>query len=249
MSAHSSSALLDYLPAIFKDPGWAGGPSAGRFLNDFLLTFEHVLLGRPHSTADPGSSRPFLNSDSRAEARFQGLEEKIANLPALFDAWRTPAEFLGWLAEWAALNLPSELSEQQKRELVASIIPLYRIRGTRQYVERLLDIFLGGRSIVDDRAYAGIQIARYSTVGDDTYLGGSSPHYFRVCIAVSAEQHHQIEARGRLARYVIDQAKPAHTYYDLEIVTPRLQLKLHSRVGVDTFLVTNPEVQERTRAA
>ena len=54
MPAHSPSALLDYLPAIYKDPGWAGGPAAGRFLNDFLLAFEHMLLGLHRSTADPG---------------------------------------------------------------------------------------------------------------------------------------------------------------------------------------------------
>src|SRR5215472_8533308 len=208
MPAHSPSTLLNYLPAIYKDPGWAGGPAAGRFLGEFLLSFEHVLLGLPHSTAEPGSSRPFLSSDARASLRFQGLEEKVSNLPVLFDAWRTPAEFLEWLAGWAALSLYPELAEQQKRELIANIIPLYRIRGTRRYVERLLDIFLGGRSMVDDHAYPGIQIARYSTVARDTYLGGSSPHYFRVRIAVSAEQHHQIEARRRLARKVINEAKP-----------------------------------------
>jgi phage tail-like protein len=206
-----------------------------------------MLLGLHRSTADPGSSRPFLNSGALAEVRFQGMEEKIANLSALFDARRTPAEFLDWLAGWSALSLNSELSEQQKRELIANIIPLYRIRGTRRYVERLLDIFLGGKSVVDDHAYPGIQIARHSTIATDTYLGGSSPHYFRVRIAVSAEQHHQVEARRRMAREVIDQAKPAHTYYDLEITTPRLQLKVHSRVGVDTFLVTNSEAPENVR--
>ena len=244
MPSHSASMLLDYLPAIYKDPGWAGGPSAGRFLNDFLLAFEHVLAGRPHSTAEPGSSHPFLSPDSRAPVRFQGLEEKVAHLAVLFDAWRTPAEFLDWFAGWAALSLQPELSEQQKRELIAHIIPLYRIRGTKRYLERLLDIVLGGKSMVDDDAYPGIQIGRHSTVAKDMYLGGSSPHYFRVRIAVSAEQRHQISARRRLAREVIDQAKPAHTYYDLEIVTPRLQLKVHSRVGVDTFLVSSSESHE-----
>jgi hypothetical protein len=151
---------------------------------------------------------------------------------------------LDWLAGWAARNFHPEITEQQKRELIANIIPLYRIRGTRRYLERLLDIFLGGKSMVDDLAYPGIQIARYSTVAKDTYVGGSSPHYFRVRIAVSAEQRHQIEARRRLAREVIDQAKPAHTYYDLEIVTPRLQIKVHSRLGVDTFLVNGSESHE-----
>jgi phage tail-like protein len=219
------STLLDHLPAIYRDPGWAGAREPSKFLNDFLLAFEDVLLGRKHAGAQP-------------RMELQGLEERIDNLHLLFDAWKTPSEFLDWLAGWAALSLNAGLSERQKRELVANIIQLYRIRGTRRYLERLLGIFLGGKSIVDDHAYPGLQIRDCSTVAKDTYLGGSSPHYFRVRIAVSTEEYGAIEQRRRLAREVIERAKPAHTYYDLEIVTPRFQVGVHSRVGLDTFLVT-----------
>jgi phage tail-like protein len=246
--ARTKSGLLDYLPAIYQDPGWAGSEPSGpdreeqerrrRFLGEFLAAFELLLLGREPEKIEVQRDGPFLSPARRATPKFQSLEEKIANLPALFDAWRSPSEFLEWLAGWAALILKPELGELQKRELIANIIPLYRIRGTPQYVERLLEIFLGGKAHVDDRAYPGMQIATYSTVATDTYLGGSAPHYFRVRIAVSAEERASIETRRRIAHEVIEQAKPAHTYYDLDLETPRFQVGVHSRIGADTFLVS-----------
>jgi phage tail-like protein len=233
----SRSALLDYLPAIYQDPGWAGDESPSLFLGQFLMAFELLLLGREHKQIQLKPDVPFLATGRRASPKFQSLEEKVANIHALFDAWRTPSEFLEWLAGWAALILTPEMGELQKRELIANIIPLYRIRGTRLYVERLLEIILGGKAQVDDLAYPGIQIAVYSTVATNTYLGGSAPHYFRVRISDSAQEPASIETRRRTAREVIEQAKPAHTYYDLDIETPRFQVGVHSRIGTDIFLV------------
>jgi phage tail-like protein len=234
----SKSALLDYLPAIYQDPGWAGSEPSGPFLGHFLMAFELLLLGREHEKIELERDGPFLNADRRAAARFQSLEEKTANIHALFDAWTTPSEFVEWLAGWAALILKPEIGELQKRELLANIIPLYRIRGTALYIENLLQILLGGKARVDDRAYPGMQIAVHSTVATDTYLGGSAPHYFRVRIAVSAEDRATIEIRRRIARDAIEQAKPSHTYYDLDIETSRFQVGVHSRIGMDTFLVS-----------
>jgi len=228
------SVLLNHLPAIYQDPGWAGDqPAATSFLKHFLVAFEKILLGRDDGVEPIGGSAEFLGDPP---PRFQGLEEKIAGLHFLFDASRTPSAFLDWLAGWSALTLRMELSEQSRRALIANIIPLYRIRGTKMYLERLLALVLGGGSTVEDRWWPGIEIGRHSTVAVDTYLGGSEPHYFRVKLSISPEKENLNDARRRLAREVIEHAKPAHTYYDLEIIAPRFQVGIHSRVGLDTFL-------------
>jgi phage tail-like protein len=232
--AAEKSVLLSYLPAIYQDPGWVGADSAQAFfLNDYLLAFEKILLGRDDGVQPQTGSDEFLGTGDRG---FQGLEEKISNLQLLFDAAHSPEIFLDWLAGWGALSLNAELSESRRRGLLAHIIPLYRIRGTKKYLERMLTLFLGGNASVDDQSYPGVQIGRYSTLAKDTYLSGNAPHYFRVRLSVPLEEESRSEARQRLARDVIEQASPAHTYYDLEIVSPRLQVGVHSRVGVDTFL-------------
>jgi phage tail-like protein len=233
IAIESESALLNHLPAIYRDSGLAGNDQASPFLGQFLSAFEKILLGRNDGVEPTGGSAEFLGRES---PRFQGLEEKVANMHLLFDAARTPECFLDWLAGWSALTLRMELNERSRRSLIANIIPLYRIRGTKAYLERLLQLFTGGSAAVDDRSWPGIQISRSSTVGTDTYLGGTPPHYFRVKLSCPAEEDFRNEARRRLALEAIEQAKPAHTYYDLEFSVPRFQVGVHSRVGTDTFL-------------
>ncbi|MGA7411917.1 MAG: phage tail protein [Bryobacteraceae bacterium] len=229
------SLLLDYLPAIYQGSGWVDADAkASSFLSSFLLAFEKILLGRDDAVEPTGDSPPFVGSGS--SQRFQGLEEKIANLSALFDARRAPEEFLEWLAGWGALSLHEELSVPARRVLIANIISLYRIRGTKHYLERLLELVIGGGAVVDDQSWPGIQIGNFSTLSRDTYLAGSAPHYFRVKLAVPPGDDARARTRLRMARDVIELAKPAHTYYDLESHFSRMQVGLHSCVAVDTFL-------------
>jgi phage tail-like protein len=229
-----ASVLLNYLPAIYQESGWGGGDTGiSPFLNNFLLAFEKVLLGRNDgielrdgSPQFPGASPP----------RFQGLEEKVASLHTLFDAGQTPGCFLDWLASWCALTLRMELTEPTRRTVLANIIPLYRIRGTRKYMERLLALFVGGGITVDDEPKPGFQIGRHSTIAKDTYVGGNAPHYFHVRLSRPSGDESRNAALLRLTHELIELAKPAHTHYTLELLATRFQLGIHSQVGADTIL-------------
>jgi phage tail-like protein len=233
-ATNQASILLKYLPAIYQESGWGGeDPAVSAFIGDFLVAFEKVLLGREDGIEPKGGSAEFLGVAPR---RFQGVEEKIAGLHALFDAARTPACFLDWLASWSALTLPMELSEPRRRALLANMIPLYRIRGTKTYIERLLALFIGGGATVDDHSEPGFQIGRTSTIAKNTYLGGSTPHFFRVRLSLPAGEESRSKTLVQLSRQLLELAKPAHTYYQLEFTSSRLQIGVHSRVGVDTFL-------------
>jgi hypothetical protein len=264
MPTADKSVLLKYLPAIYQDPGWGDDAAPSHFINDFLLAFEKILLGRNDGVEPEGGSAEYLLKDSRTtdtlrapaaeefpnssaprsaacargsrDSGFQGLEEKIDNLHLLFDARRTPESFLEWLAGWSALTLRMELGVESRRALIANIIPLYRIRGTKKCLEQLLALFMGGGATVDDQSWPGIQVGRYSTLAKDTYVGGTTRHYFRVTLSAPLEDEERARARRLLADEAIELAKPAHTFYDLEILTPRFQVGVYSRVGLDTFL-------------
>jgi phage tail-like protein len=235
------SRLMDYLPAVYqglddtdltsRDEAYADQPP---FLNYFLLAFEKVLLGRkdhfvPKESAESGAI-------GKKERRFEGLGEEITKLHHLFEPDHTPPRFLAWLAGWAALSLEAGISLERRRKLVASIIPLYRIRGTKAYLEQLLAIHLEAPARVDEQERPHLQVGRHSTVGQDTYLGGSAPHSFRVTLEFPRAEWQGIEAQYRLARRVIDLAKPAHTLYELLVKSHRMQVGVHSTVGVDTIL-------------
>ena len=166
-SAPSPSSLLQYLPAIYSDDPFAG---------QFLLAFEKVLLGR----GDDGVPFP----DVGVEFPQQGLEETLAGLAAYFDPKLTPGEFLPWLASWTAFTLRADVPIAQQRGFIADIIQLYRWRGTKQNLQKLLALFITGSPTIVESQGAELQVGVHSTVGSDTFVGGAPPHYFTVTVAL-----------------------------------------------------------------
>lgn len=186
--------LLDYLPGIYQED---------LFLKQFLQPFEDILFG------------------SVAE---QGIEEKIAQIPNLFDPNQTPAEFLSWLAEWTAFSVRADLEPIQQRAFIARVIPLYRGRGTMSNIEELLTIFVKAQP----------------TIRDD--LGEDKHHFFEVEINISGDLEEKIQSRQiEIARSIIDLEKPSHTYYKLiPKILSTIQIGTQSTIGVDTVLGTPP---------
>jgi phage tail-like protein len=218
--------LVEYLPAIYQEPE---PPEKVSFLGRFLMAFERLLL-------DPGWQLRGAELREGLDIEDEPLETKISDLHLFFDAMETPDEFLSWLAGWAALSFRPELNASRRRKLLARIIPLYRIRGTRKYVEELLRICVDAISSVHDDQLPAMQIGEHSTVGMDTSLGGAPPHFFRVQLIAPKLSDPELEVQSRLAVSLIELSKPAHTDYELEIVSRQMQVGVYSTVGLDTIL-------------
>ncbi len=171
-----------------------------------------------------------------SEKLTKSLEEEIAALPELFDPGETPEEFLPWLASWAALSFRPELDETRRRRLLARIIQLYRIRGTRKYLEDLLQLCVDASVSVNDAEIPGFQLEKHSTVGVDAYIGGGPPHFFSVTLVAPKLSWAEKEKQIAIARSIIELAKPAHTFYELSADFPQFEIGVHSRVGIDTAL-------------
>ncbi len=229
-SKPGAKTLLAHLPAIYQD---RDDPEQPLPLAEFLSAFERVLLGyeeEPRSHGKHGSKR-----DRELHAS-EGLGRKIARFYTLFDPKETPEKFLAWLAGWAALSMRSELDAEKQRKLIAEIIPLYRIRGTRPYMERLLELCVDAGTSVSEEEIPPLQVGVHSTLGRDTYLGGGPPHFFRVTMVASEMGAEAVQAQRQIAYEVIELAKPAHTGYDFVVISPQMQVGMHSTVGVDTVL-------------
>ena len=206
-----NSGYLAYLPAIFSED-----PLLGRF----LLAFEQVLTGLEGSDSEPD----------------QGLEEIIAAIPDLFDPLATPREFLEWLAGWVALGLRADWREDQQRQFLANIVLLYRRRGTKQNLIDLLKIYTGLEPEIAEGGNTVFQIYDHSTVGVDTQINGSAPHYFRVTVNIPNPDPATLQRQNQIVRALIDLEKPAHTAYDYYPTHTSMQIGVHSQVGVDTLL-------------
>jgi phage tail-like protein len=199
-----ASSYLEYLPAVFrKEP----------FVGRFLLAFETMLSGPAVPGAQPG------------------LETTIGGLAGYFDPMTARADFLPWLASWVTLSLRADWDEQTQRSFIAQIVPLYRLRGTKAGLLRMLTL------------YTREPVEIYDTFDD-------LPYFFEVRLTLSEADPALLRAKQQIARALIDQEKPAHTFYALQVAVPTMRLvseALHDRehvplliIGTNTLLGTSP---------
>lgn len=197
--------LLQHLPAIYsawddRDHLEEGEKLA---LPTLLAAFEEVLFG----------------PDRKGKA---GLEQQIARLDGLFNPEQAPRGFLPWLAQWVALSQYQNLPEVRLRELIANIVPLYSYRGTKKYLEQLLDYFIPENTevVIDDQKLPGLTLGT-SKVGLDSWLGVDEPFWFVVILRAridTSDPTALANMKQKLedsVRPVIELAKPAHTAYQL----------------------------------
>lgn len=172
------STYAAYLPAILRQ---------GAFLGRFLRAFEAIFAGG----VDPA---------------VEGLEETLDRVHESFDPEATPAEFLGWLSQWAATSLRDDWSEATKRRFLGEIVPLYQKRGTRAGIE----------AVLRHCTTAAVEVRP----GDDT----KPRHYFEVVLTVAQRDPDELARMVRQVRAIVDREKPAHTIYGLRILYPAMRI-------------------------
>jgi phage tail-like protein len=120
---------------------------------------------------DP-ASRDFLERFlSIFETVFSGLDRKIDRLPEVFDAERTPREFLDWLAQWLDLGIEEDWSPAVKRALIQNAASLYRKKGTPGGLEEFLHLVTGKTAVIRE----SFESDRPFVLGDGAYLGVTTP--------------------------------------------------------------------------
>lgn len=189
------SDYVQYLPAVLQ---------ADPFLGQFLLAFEQILSGLPKSSLEKTVQAKIVPADSPDPP---GLETLIVEIHNYFNPTNTPAEFLPWLAGWVALSLREDWSESVKRKFIGQIVPLYRERGTKTGLIKMLKLYLGDLEKV--------------SIYDEFERPA---HYFQVELQLASRDLDAYRRKERIARAIINQEKPAHTYYTLQIRMPTMRL-------------------------
>ncbi|GHO90350.1 hypothetical protein KSF_003980 [Reticulibacter mediterranei] len=131
---NTMSSYLRYLPPVL----WAGDSP---LLGQILRIFEKMLTG-----IDDGLVLQHGNHTHLA------IEEVITRLDQLFDPWRTPPQFLDWLASSVDLTFPTVWDPQQqqavqvwdeylRRKAIAQIVQIYHTRGLKEGLNRYLNLY------------------------------------------------------------------------------------------------------------
>lgn len=150
-----------------------------------------------------------------------GLETTIGRIADYFDPSATGADFLPWLAGWVTLSLRADWDEKTQRSFIGQIVPLYKLRGTRAGLLQMLNL------------YTTKPVEIYDAFDD-------RPYFFEVQLTLSLADPVLLQTTQQIARAIIDQEKPAHTYYALQIAVPTMRLvseALHEREGAPLLIL------------
>jgi phage tail-like protein len=122
------------------------------------------------------------------------IEWNIDNFDLYLSPRTAPRFFLTWLASWFGLFFDTTWTEDQRRIILAEGHSLYAMRGTRWALSRMLEIYTGEKPLIND-------------TGNDL-----KPHTFTVRIS-----GRQKKASQKFIERIIEENKPAHTTFVLEI--------------------------------
>lgn len=187
------SNYLQYLPTMLQSDA---------FIGRFLLAFEQILTGE-----EPSNNLGIIEKEV---ANPPGLEAVIQQINTYLDPTKTPEEFLPWLAGWVALSIRDDWKLETKREFIKGIVPLYRLRGTKAGMEKILGIYLKSNEFSD----------KVTVFHNDNF----PDHYFQIQLVLPKLDPSTYWRQAKIAKAIIDQEKPAHTYYGLQIRTPTMRL-------------------------
>jgi phage tail-like protein len=169
------------------------------FLGKFLLAFEQILSSNVPSDQGQPSLETYID---QAHTYFQPYSAKN-------DTPVTPDEFLPWLASWVALSLRDDWDDRTKRGFISKMVPLYQKRGTKAGLKELLELYVN----VDKSAQeSNVEIYEFET----------PIHYFQV--TMSLQDRDNLAQKQAIARAILDQEKPAHTFYSLQILLPTMRI-------------------------
>ena len=160
--------------------------SEDEFLGRFLKIFESVI--------DP-------------------IEKLISQVYFYFDPKMAPEELLPWLASWVDLVLDEGWPLEKRRQLISSVVDLYRLRGTRQGLSEYLRIYTGVKPVIVEH-FGGMALGERSQLGWNTVLGEREGHF----ITAILELEDPSAVDQQKVRAIIEAEKPAHVAYALNNV-------------------------------
>jgi phage tail-like protein len=126
---------------------------------------------------------------------WEPLEYRQDHLPMYFDPRTCPEPFLQWLADWLGVVVGPVSEEGRLRMLLGEAVELYRWRGTRYGLTRMIEISTGITPLIGEAP--------------------EDPAVLRIRVSVPPESSVDRDAIERL----IVANKPAHAAYLLEVYT------------------------------
>ncbi|MFH5187466.1 phage tail protein [Paenibacillus sp. TAB 01] len=164
---------------------------------------------------------------------FDEMEESIDRVSAYFDPDTAAGDVLKWLGGWLAVSKEEMWEESKLRLLIKQAPELYKLRGTRLGLTRMLKLYTGVEPFIVE--YFQIESMQESSGLWQlfTRLYGDNPYTF--CVMLPPETIRTDTDRLMIER-IIDDQKPAYTEGRLIELQPWMYADMHTYLGVNTYL-------------
>lgn len=169
------------------------------------------------------------------ETVYEDLDMKIRNAARQLDPDSAETEFLHWLAKWTGIREVHLWPEDKLRTLLQGIVKRNLLRGTRQYMEYMIETFTGERPFFVE--YAELEQYRENRkvyrILKQYYAHGP----YEVNILVREQAVPGLREQEILKR-LIENMKPAHIQVHLIILRTCIYLNQNVYVGINSMLGT-----------
>jgi phage tail-like protein len=164
------------------------------------------------------------------ETVFSTLEDTRNSTPSLIDSNDTLKANLTWLSRWLGLTYDDSWDEERWRLLMREAPGLFGIRGTREGIERVIEIYSKMRPLVYEPMHA--HCMKTGTMADmDNYS---------FCLFLKPEQYHTAQEVETIRR-ITEEWKPAYTKARVVPLENRIVLGSFLFLGVNTRLERKKE--------
>jgi phage tail-like protein len=164
---------------------------------------------------------------------FEDMDKQIAGIAKHLDPESVSGDYLKWLASWVGIASDDHWTDEQLRNLIAAAPEIYRKRGTREGIERMIEIYVGERPLIIE--YFQLHQIRsnsdFSSIVNELYT--MNPYTF--CVLMKAERIENEKQRSIVER-LINEQKPAFTEAKLILLQPWLYMDMHTYLGINTYL-------------
>ncbi|MFX3632998.1 MAG: phage tail protein [Candidatus Pristimantibacillus sp.] len=169
---------------------------------------------------------------------FSEVEEDIAGMSQYFDPELAHGEHLRWLASWLGLETDDYWSDEQVLNFLREAPELYKYRGTRQGIEKAIEIYTGQKPLLIEyfQTKAMRDNAELREMTDRLYSG--DPYTFTVLLR---PEQSPSEKQRVVIEQLLEEQKPAYTEAKLVLLQPWMYLDLHTYLGINTVL-TEPSL-------
>lgn len=189
----------------------------------------------------------YQDADDAFLARFLGIfesvyldiEEKIDNMPRMFDPKLVNMEFLTWMTKWFSIKDSYIWSEDKLRLIVDSAVKVYKIKGTKNAIRNIVWLYTSCKAKV---------IEQFEIIESDFYqqnkailnrLFGEDGYTFTVIVdSDSIKDSDEYVALLKL----INLFKPADIKCNLVILNNNIYLDCHCYLGINSYISYNKQM-------